>query len=75
MECRQGPTQEKEVAEIDILLHERVELNAVTSDALVAMIERKLNEYGLKKVIYNGSMAVSKTAALAFVLPVLSRHR
>jgi len=38
-------------AEIDILLDERVELNAMTSDALVAMIERKLKEYGLKKVI------------------------
>ena len=29
-------------AEIDILLSERVELNAMTSDALIAMIERKL---------------------------------
>src|SRR6516225_8952905 len=38
-------------AEIAILLHERVELNAMTSDALVAMIERKLNEYGLTKVL------------------------
>jgi hypothetical protein len=38
-------------AEIAILLHERVELNAMTSDALVAMIERKLNEYGLEKVV------------------------
>jgi hypothetical protein len=38
-------------AEIAILLHERVELNAMTSGALVAMIERKLNEYGLEKVI------------------------
>jgi hypothetical protein len=38
-------------AEIDILLNERVELNAMTSDALVAMIERKLKAYGLKKVI------------------------
>jgi len=38
-------------AEIDILLHDRVELNAMTSDALVAMIERKLKEYGLEKVI------------------------
>jgi hypothetical protein len=42
-----GATQ----AEITILLHERVELNAMTSDALVAMIERKLKAYGLKKVI------------------------
>jgi hypothetical protein len=38
-------------AEITILLGERVELNAVTSDALVAMIERKLKRYGVKKVI------------------------
>ena len=34
-----------------ILLNERVELNAMTSDALVAMIERKLSEYGLTKVV------------------------
>jgi hypothetical protein len=32
---------------------ERVELNALTSDELVEMIERKLNAYGLKKVIPN----------------------
>jgi hypothetical protein len=38
-------------AEIDILLNERVELNAMTSDALIEMIERKLKAYGLKKVI------------------------
>jgi hypothetical protein len=38
-------------AEIAILLRERVELNAMTSDALIAMIERKLKKYGLKKVI------------------------
>jgi hypothetical protein len=38
-------------AEIDILLNERVELNALTSDALIEMIERKLRAYGLKKVI------------------------
>jgi len=38
-------------AEIDILLNERVELNAVASDALIEMIERKLKAYGLKKVI------------------------
>jgi hypothetical protein len=38
-------------AEIDILLSERVELNAMTSDALIAMIERKLKAYGLKKVV------------------------
>ena len=38
-------------AEIEILLHERVELNAMTSDALIAMIERKLKAHGIKKVI------------------------
>jgi hypothetical protein len=38
-------------AEIAILLNERVELNAMTSDALVAMTERKLKEYGLEKVV------------------------
>jgi len=37
--------------EIEILLHERVELNALTSDALVAMIERKLKEHGVTKVV------------------------
>jgi DNA topoisomerase 6 subunit A-like protein len=38
-------------AEIEILLDQRVELNAMTSDALIAMIERKMKEHGLKKVI------------------------
>ena len=38
-------------AEIDILLNERVELNAVASDALIEMIERKLKDYGLEKVV------------------------
>jgi hypothetical protein len=38
-------------AEIAILLNERVELNAMSSDALVAMIERKLKDYGLEKTI------------------------
>ena len=38
-------------AETDVLLSERVELNALTSDALVAMIERKLNAHGLTKVV------------------------
>jgi hypothetical protein len=37
--------------EIDILLSERVELNAVTSNALIETIETKLKAYGLKKVI------------------------
>ncbi len=38
-------------AEIAILLNERVELNAMASDDLITMIERKLKDYGLKKVI------------------------
>jgi Topoisomerase 6 subunit A/Spo11, Toprim domain len=38
-------------AEIDILVHERVELNAMTSEALITMIERKLKAHGIKKVI------------------------
>jgi hypothetical protein len=38
-------------AETNILLSERIELNAMASDALIAMIERKLKAYGLKKVI------------------------
>jgi Topoisomerase 6 subunit A/Spo11, Toprim domain len=38
-------------AEIAILLHERVELNAMTSDDLIEMIERKLEAFGLEKVI------------------------
>jgi hypothetical protein len=38
-------------SEIDILINERVELNALTSDALIAMIETKLKAYGLKKAI------------------------
>jgi hypothetical protein len=37
--------------EIAILRDERVELNAMTSAALTEMTERKLNEYGLEKVI------------------------
>jgi hypothetical protein len=45
-------------AEIEILLNERVELNAMTSDALIEMIERKLKEYGLKKVIPDDNMLV-----------------
>ena len=38
-------------AEIDILINRRVELNAMASDVLVAIIETKLKAYGLKKVI------------------------
>ena len=42
--------------EIDILINERVELNALTSDALIAMIETKLKDYGLEKVIPDEDM-------------------
>jgi hypothetical protein len=45
--ARNGATN----AEIDILIDERVELNAMASDDLIEMIERKLKDYGLKKVI------------------------
>jgi hypothetical protein len=38
-------------AEIDILLNERVELNAMPSDDFIAMIERQLNAHGLRKVV------------------------
>jgi hypothetical protein len=45
---RHGATQR----EIDILVGgERVELNALASDELVALIERKLAEHGIRKVI------------------------
>jgi hypothetical protein len=37
--------------EIDILINDRVELNAMTNDNLIAMIERKLKDYGIEKVI------------------------
>ena len=47
---RHGATKE----EIDILVGgERVELNALTSDELVALIERKLAKHGIRKVIPN----------------------
>jgi hypothetical protein len=44
---RNGATEE----EIEFLLKSRVELNALTSDQLVAFIERKLAHHGIKKVI------------------------
>ncbi len=42
-----GATEE----EIKFLLNRRVELNALTSDELVAFIEGKLGEHGVKKVV------------------------
>jgi hypothetical protein len=41
-----GATEE----EIRFLLKRRVELNAMTSDQLVAFLERKLTEHGVKKI-------------------------
>jgi hypothetical protein len=37
--------------EIDFLLADRVELNAMATDALIEMVERKLKEHGLEKVV------------------------
>jgi hypothetical protein len=51
-------------AEASILLNERVELNAMASDDLIAMIERKLKAYGLEKVIPDD--AILDDAYLAF---------
>jgi len=42
-----GATQD----EADFLLDRRVELNALTSDQLIAFIERKLDAHGVKKVV------------------------
>jgi hypothetical protein len=39
--------------EIKFLLERRVELNALTSDQLVAFIDRKLKQHGVKKIIPN----------------------
>ena len=38
-------------AEADFLLHHRVELNALRSDELVAFVERKLEENGVRKLV------------------------
>jgi DNA topoisomerase VI subunit B len=40
-------------AEADFLLRHRVELNAMTADQLVAFVERKLKQHGVKKIIPN----------------------
>ena len=37
--------------EAEFLLRERVELNAMTSDQLVAFIEQKLTQHGVKKIV------------------------
>src|SRR5262249_10164511 len=38
-------------AEIEFLLDRRVELNALTSAHLVAFVERKLRQHGIKKIV------------------------
>ncbi len=45
---RENGASEKE---IKFLLKKRVELNALASDQLVAFIERKLDQHGVKKII------------------------
>jgi hypothetical protein len=50
--------------EVDIMLNERVELNAMPSDALIAMIETKLKAYGLKKVIPDDDLLAETYRAL-----------
>ena len=42
-----GATEE----EVEFLLHKRVELNALTSDQLVAFIERSSTDHGIKKLV------------------------
>jgi hypothetical protein len=42
--------------EAEFLLRKRVELNAMTSDQLVAFIERKLQEHGVKKIVPNSDL-------------------
>ncbi len=37
--------------EVNFLLDNRVELNSMTSDQLVAFVERKLKQHGIKKVV------------------------
>jgi hypothetical protein len=44
---KNGATEE----EVKFLLHRRVELNALTSDQLIAFIERKLTQHGVRKVV------------------------
>ncbi len=56
--------------EVDFLLHQRVELNAFASDDLIAWIEGKLEEQGVKKVIPGDehlTTAYRRTVEQAFV--------
>ena len=38
-------------AEIEFILHRRIELNALRSDQLIAFVERRLAEHGIRKII------------------------
>jgi hypothetical protein len=60
-QLRENGATENEIA---ILLDERVELNALTSDALVEMIETKLTAHGVKKVIPDADMLAETYRAL-----------
>jgi hypothetical protein len=60
-----GATEE----EIEFLLDSRVELNAMTSDQLVALVERKLEEHGIEKVVPD-----SEELARAYRLGVRSQE-
>jgi len=51
---RNGATEE----EIDFLLNERVELNALPSDTLIEWIESKLEEHGVEKVVPNADFLI-----------------
>jgi hypothetical protein len=44
---KHGATEE----EVEFLLHSRVELNAFASDQLIALIEQKLQEHGVTKIV------------------------
>ena len=45
--------------EIEILRHDRVELNAMSSDVFIAFLERKLTEHGVNKVVPPDDVMVS----------------
>src|SRR5262249_32728520 len=61
---RNGATE----AEIDFLLDRRVELNAMTSDQLVAFVEGKLRRHGIGKI-------VPKKKELAQAYELFTRNR
>src|SRR5262249_16024045 len=53
-------------AGVDILLTDRVELNAMASDALIDMIERKLKAHGLEKVVPDDKLVEETYRALHY---------